>query len=158
MTESKSQRQLKKENIELQNEVERLKDEQHQMSLSLSKHDHQHIHNVTVSDLPTPEAYSKYPPELQELILLRIRTDIENDKKLLELEEKEQTIRNKESTGEINIKTKGQYFAFFALIFLGGLSAYFANLEAYKISAAIVGVTIVGSITAFTGFGKPKKQ
>ena len=158
MPKYKSSRQLKKENEKLQNEVTRLKDEQHQMSLSLSKHDHQHIHNVTVSDLPTPEAYSAYPKELQELILLRIQTDIENDKKMLELEEKEQSIRNKETTGEISIKTRGQFFAFFALLFLGGLAAYFANLQAFKISAAIVGVTIVGSITAFTGFGRPKSK
>jgi len=158
MSKNKSPRQLKKENEKLQSEVTRLKDIQHQMSLSLSKHDHQHIHNVTVSDLPTPETYSKYPKELQELILLRIQTDIENDKKLLQLEEKEQSIRNKEVTGEISIKTRGQYFAFFSLIFLGGLSAYFASIGAYKISASIAGVTIVGSITAFTGFGRPKSK
>jgi len=158
MAKSKTSRQLKKENTRLHSENATLKDEQNRMSLSLARHDHNHVHNVTVSDLPTPEAYKEYPEDLRELIRLRIRTDIENDKKLIELEEKEQLIRKEETNGEIMLKRRGQIFAFSSLLLLSSLSVYFSYIGSLKIAGTIVAVTIIGSITAFTGFGRKKQQ
>jgi len=158
MSKNKSSRQLKKENAKLHSENSMLKEEQSRMSLSLAKHDHNHIHNVTVSDLPSPEAYREYPEELQKLILLRIETDIENDKKLIELEEKEQLIRKDETSGEILLKKRGQIFAFLSLLLLSSLSIYFSYIGYQKTAGTIVAVTILGTITAFTGFGRKKQS
>lgn len=153
-------RKLKIQNEKLVKENEELKQAvsvQQQLSLSLSKHDHNHTHNVTVSDLPPPDIFGQYPPELQALILKRIETDIDNDRKLIELEEKEQILRGKELEDEVSIKKRGQIYAFSALLLLSGLAIYFAENDAYKIAGTIVAVTIVGSITAFTGFGRAKE-
>lgn len=153
-------RKLKIQNEKLAKENEELKrvaSVQQQLSLFLSKHDHNHTHNVTVSDLPPPDILGQYSPELQALILKRIETDIDNDKKLIELEEKEQILRSNELQGEVSIKKRGQIYAFLALFLLSGLAIYFAEKDAYKIAGTIVAVTIVGSITAFTGFGRAKE-
>lgn len=158
MSQEKNNRQLKKENTGLKRKVDEMQDSHEKLSLSLSKHDHNHIHNVTISDLPPPEVIDSYPPDVRELILLRIKTDIHNDNKLIELEEKEQIIRHNESAGEIILKKRGQLFAFFGLLLLCGLAVYFGSIDALKIAATIVGVTIVGTIAAFIGVTKPKKE
>lgn len=152
---------LKRQNKELKEENSELKKMQFHIreeKLELSVHDHNHTHSVTVSDLPPPEVLKEYPEELQSLILERIKADIDNDKALIELERNEQILRDKESTGELSLKNKGQWFAFSSLVLLTAAAVYFVDKEAYKIAGSIVAVTIVGSIAAFTGFNPTQRN
>jgi uncharacterized membrane protein len=111
-----------------------------------------------VSDLPPPDVFEQYPKELQALMLKRIETDIDNDKKLIDLEVNEQVLRTQELTEESTLKKRGQIFAFLSLVLLGGLAVFFAFIGAYNIAGTIVGVTMVGSITAFIGFGRRRDK
>ncbi len=156
-------RALKKRNQQLIAENNELKKMQfhvreEKLELSLSQHDHSHTHNVTISDIPSPEILAKYPQKLQDLIVKRIETDIDNDKAIVALEQDEQKLRTLESKGELKLKTRGQIFAFSALLILLGAAIYFAEKGAYGIAGSIVAVTIVGSITAFTGFNPLRKK
>lgn len=156
-------RALKKRNQKLTAENNELKKmhfhvREEKLELSLSKHDHSHTHNVTISDLPSPDILAAYPSELQALILERIKTDIDNDKALVSLEKDEQKLRVLESKGELKLKSRGQIFAFSALLILVGAAIYFAEKDAYGIAGSIVAVTIVGSITAFTGFNPLRRK
>lgn len=151
-------RALKARNQKLTEELNDLKKMQfhvreERLEVSLSQHAHNHTHSVTVSDLPPPEVFDRYPEELKALILKRIETDMENDKALVALEKEEQVIRKLESSGEFTLKSRGQIFAFSSLILLLGAAIYFGTIGAFKIAGSIVAVTIIGSITAFTGFG-----
>jgi hypothetical protein len=57
-----------------------------------------------------------------------------------------------------SFKEKGQNYALIALIFLGILAVVFALMDYQKIAGTIIGVTILGAITAFTGLTKEDKK
>jgi len=157
---NKRKLQKKKDKVDLKNsslnniQVNLKKESLH---LSVSE-EHNHTHNVTVSDLPSPEIFEAYSEKMQSLILERIKADIDNDKELISLEKREQSIRITESNGELMLRSRGQVFAFISLLLLLSSSIHFANIEAYKIAGSIVTVTIVGAITAFSGFNSMRKK
>lgn len=124
-------------------------------------HEHEHNHQLTISPfLPASEMERIYDldPSILTIIMettkIQVQSDIQNREDKIELERKEQSIREKEVEGEIAIKTRGQKYGLMAMFFLGSVTVALVYFEAYKTAAAFATVTIVGGITAFTGLGK----
>lgn len=155
-------RQLKAKNTALEVEVETLRekveDTEAKMSLILAKVDHQHTHNVTVSDLPTPETFEKYPEEVKKVLIERLRTDISNDTSMVELEKGEQENRRKKIDDEYKLKNKGQNFALLSLVLLLSFALAFSLNGDSGVAIALVTVVILGAISAFLGFNPMRKN
>lgn len=129
--------------------------------LHAHKHQHDHNHKLSVSPFPSAEEMEKYgqfdealPERLFSLIEARVKADIENDSRLIGLEKTEQELRAIEINRSYAFRSRGQIFAIVSLIFLGLLSLCFGYLGFEKTAGTIVGVTILGSLTAFTGLSK----
>lgn len=135
------------------------------LSLHAHKHEHDHKHQLTVTPFPSADEIDKYaaidptlPNRLFTLIEKRVEADIENDSAMIDLEANEQDIRSEEIAKMYDFRNKGQNYGIISLFFLGLLSLGFAYLGYEKTSATIVGVTILGALTAFTGFREDKKK
>jgi uncharacterized membrane protein len=156
-----NKQELRKQSRELK------KKERQDMSLNLHahRHEHDHKHQLTVTPFPSADEIGKYsaidpslPNRLFALIEKRVEADIENDRALIELEENEQDIRASELERIYSFKEKGQNYALLALVFLGILAVIFAIMDYPKIAATVIGVTILGAITAFTGLTKDDRK
>ena len=138
--------------------------------LGAHKHEHNHQHQLNISPfLPASELERinylnpEFAKKIFDLTEKQIDADIENNKAKIILEQKEQDLRDKEITGEVEYKKRGQNYGLIVLLFLGIVTLGLVYLEAFKTAAAFATITIVGSTTAFTGFtkylpkSKPKK-
>jgi uncharacterized membrane protein len=156
-----NKRQLKKRAAKPQQS----NDPQMTLGLHAHRHEHDHKHQLTVTPFPSAEEIGNYgqvdptfPDRLLTLIEKRVEADIQNDKAMIELERDEQSIRDREVTEDYRFKRRGQLFAIVSLIFLGSLAIFFALIGFEKTAGTIIGVTILGAITAFTGLNSEKKK
>jgi len=133
--------------------------------LAAHQHEHNHQHQLNISPFLSAHELEKmnavdpaYANKIFELTKYQIEADVENSKKNIELEQKEQEIREKEVIGEIDHKKRGQYFGVYAITFLGLITLGLVYFEAFKTAAAFASVTIVGGTVAFTGIPAKNKN
>jgi len=156
---------INKRQIKKQRQQPKQKQPEELRVLAAHKHEHNHQHQLTFSPFPSAiemERMNALDPNYVNTIMRmaeqQIQADIENSKSKIALEQEEQNIRRLEVTGNIEHKKRGQNYGLIAMVFLGATTIVLAYLGAYKTAAAFATVTVIGGITAFTGFSNHKNK